>query len=443
MLSGMLPFILPCRLVSWYLRPMDNRKLREFSGKRSVILCLIAGVMLVALVWFLLLPSFLPQRFQLHRPFDLPTLGICSKRLNREILDQSLKIGTQFMLQNQKPDGNFNYEYDWMQKKYTKGDNQVRQAGAMWGLALIYQDQPGPETGAALEKAMAFFERHSTVTSDGARYVIYPDVPAGATGTVALCALAYIDYLRAAGASLSEEKLQHYRKQLDGFLKFLVSARNEDGLWHEYYRTSDGQPYGKPTPYFDGESLLALIKAAKYMGYSDLKPLILDAAEAGYRHNIREALEEDPDSNITKGYYQWSSMAFFEIATSGWPDTEQYGDYVMELADWMIDVHKTLRRTRNTAYAYEGIIHAYELAVQRQEKRRARKFACVIDTGLEKLTSWQVDSPLANRFIREHPTDDLMAIGGIQNHRREAPLRIDVAQHQMHAVILARLYIYK
>jgi hypothetical protein len=31
-------------------------------------------------------------------------------------------------------------------------------------------------------------------------------------------------------------------------------------------------------------------------------------------------------------------------------------------------------------------------------------------------------------------------MGGIQNHRKEASLRIDVTQHQMHAVILARRY---
>jgi len=313
----------------------------------------------------------------------------------------------------------------------------------MWGLTLIHQNQPEPDTEIAIEKAMNFFEGHSKVTTDGARYVVYPGAPAGSTGTVALCALAYIDYLRAAGANLSEQKLQNYRNQLDGYLKFLLGARNTDGLWHEYYRFSDGQPYGDPTPYFDGESLLALIKSAKYMGRTELKSVILDAAEAGYRHNIFEALQDDPDSRITKGYYQWSSMAFFEIATSGWPDTEKYGDYVMELADWMIDVHRTLRRTRNTAYAYEGIIHAYELAVQRGETRCAKKFACVIDTGLEKLISWQVGSPLANRFIRKNPTDDPMAIGGIQNHRRQAPLRIDIAQHQMHAIILARRYVYE
>ena len=179
------------------------------------------------------------------------------------------------------------------------------------------------------------------------------------------------------------------------------------------------------------------------MGREDLQPIIIASADAGYHHNIQEALQEDPDSSTTKGYYQWSSMIFFEIATSGWSGTEKYGDYVIELANWMVDVHKTLKKTRNTAYAYEGIIHAYQLAVQRNDTEHIKKFAHVIETGLTKLTSWQVGSPLMNGFIRSQSTNNPLAIGGVQNHSRESPLRIDVAQHQMHAVILARRYVYK
>ena len=370
-----------------------------------------------------------------------------SEPLNRAILDRSLELGTQFMLNHQKPEGNFTYIYDWVKKTYDPGDSQVRQAGAMWGLAMIYNDTPNPEVGAAVEKAMDFFAQNSKLTPDGHRYVTYPGDEAGSLGTVALCALAHIDYLRAAKSQITEEKFQNYQQLLDEYLEFLIEARIQTeptaGLWHRSYSVTSGHPYGKSSPYFDGESLLALIKAANYMGREDLQPIIIASADAGYHHNIQEALQEDPDSSITKGYYQWSSMVFFEIATSGWHNTEKYGDYVIDLANWMIDVHKTLKRMRNTAYAYEGIIHAYQLAVQRNDTQHIEKFASVIEAGLTKLTSWQVGSPLMNQFIRSQPTDDPFAIGGVQNHRRESPLRIDVAQHQMHAVILARRYVHK
>jgi UDP-N-acetylmuramoyl-tripeptide--D-alanyl-D-alanine ligase len=367
--------------------------------------------------------------------------------LNRAILDRSLELGTQFLLNHQKPEGNFTYIYDWVKKTYDPGDSQVRQAGAMWGLATIYNDSPNPEVGAAIEKAMDFFAQNSKLTHDGRRYVTYPGAEVGSLGAVALCALAHIDYLRTAKSQITEEKFQNYRQLLDEYLEFLIKARMQTeptaGLWHRGYSVTSGHPHGKSSPYFDGESLLALIKAAKYMGREDLQSIIIPSADAGYHHNIQEALQEDPDSSITKGYYQWGSMSFFEIATSGWSNTEKYADYVIDLANWMIDVHKTLKRTRNTAYAYEGIIYAYQLAVQRNDTQHIKKFAHVIESGLTKLTSWQVGGPLMNEFIRSQPTDDPLAIGGIQNHRRESPLRIDVAQHQMHAVILARRYVYK
>jgi hypothetical protein len=54
-----------------------------------------------------------------------------SEPLNRAILDRSLELGTQFLLNHQKPEGNFTYIYDWVKQTYDSSDNQVRQAGAM------------------------------------------------------------------------------------------------------------------------------------------------------------------------------------------------------------------------------------------------------------------------------------------------------------------------
>ena len=48
-------------------------------------------------------------------------------------------------------------------------------------------------------------------------------------------------------------------------------------------------------------------------------------------------------------------------------------DIVIELSDWMIDVHQTLLRGRNTAYAHEGIIHAYELARRKNDNHSAAR----------------------------------------------------------------------
>ena len=128
------------------------------------------------------------------------------------------------------------------------------------------------------------------------------------------------------------------------------------------------------------------------------------------------------------------------VATS----RDTLGDCTLVMAWWMIYTHRTLARNRNTAYAYEGIIYAYRLAKTRNLKMAASDLASTIDKGLYKLTGWQVGGPLENLnpYLLDHPTDDTLAVGGVMNHKAEAPLRIDVTQHQMHAVILALENLY-
>lgn len=373
--------------------------------------------------------------------FENPSGGRCSRHLDRTVLDRSLELGKRFLLAHQRPAGNFNYEYDWKTRLLSSDDNQVRQAGGAWGLALLYQDAPSPELERAVRKALDFFDRHSVLGPNGTRCIAYPGNPEGTTGTVALVALTRIEEHRVArerGAPPPESEQALLRE----YLAQLVSAINPDGLWYGSYDAQTCKPYGKASPYSDGEALLALAKAAKYLDYRDLVPTILKAAGAGHRLNIERALADDPDSDTTKGYYQWSSMAFFEMATSGWPGTERFGNTVIALGDWMVDVHKTLSRGRNTGYAYEGLIHAYELARRRGDKAHQAKFGCVIDIGLEYLMAWQVGGPLATRHTRGVSPDHTLALGGIQNRLDEPGLRIDVTQHQMHSTLLARRYVY-
>jgi len=371
---------------------------------------------------------------------ESPYRGRCSKVVTRAHVERSLELGTRFMLEHQRPDGNFDYEYDWREETYSEDDNEVRQAGAVWGLALLYQHRPSRALGAAVEKGLAFFEAHAVENASGARCVAYPKKAQPGMGTVALIALSYIDYLSAPNtpsAPLPPGRREQHERRLAAYLHELSAAVTPQGLWFGGYDPRTCAPSGAASPYSDGEALLALVKAAKYQGHAELRPLALRAADAGHRLNIEQALAAERDSDTTKSYYQWSTMAFYELATSGWPDTERFGDYVLQLADWQIDVHQTLTRQRNTGYAYEGLIPAFDWAHRRGDSARVAKYGCVIDLGLERLISWQVGGPLSTAYTRAVSATDRQAVGGVQNEKDVPTLRIDVTQHQMHAMIYA------
>jgi hypothetical protein len=411
-------------------------RVASWSRGRKILLAL-GSVLLLALGFFWMRYG---ERVWFRWVLESPASGRCDKKLDRAVLDRSLALGTSFLLAHQRPEGNFDYEYDWRRRTQSSEDNEVRQAGAAWGLATLYREQPTPALGAAVERALRYFEEHSRLTKNGQRCVVYPDSETGGIGTVALIGLAHIEYLRGA-KELTAERRQELEARLDEYLRMLVRAVHPSGLWYGEFEPKSCKPKGEPSPYADGEALLALVKAAKYLGRREHLPVIMAGAAAGKRLNIVEALQKHPDSDVTKGFYQWSSMAFYELATSDFPETRVYGDTLLELADWMIDVHAVLTRARNTGYAFEGITHAYALAKQRGDARKD-KYACVIDVGLDRLMSWQVGGPRANSYAAGEGSSAPLAQGGVQNAAFEPGLRIDVTQHQMHATLLARQLVY-
>ena len=398
------------------------------------------GAVLAALVLGAVLFVAFGETFWLRWLLESPSAGRCQTRLSRPVLTRSIELATRFLLAHQKPEGNFDYEYDWRRRTLSADDHETRQAGALWGLTLAYADDPRPELSRAIERGLTYFDQHSRLIN-GMRCTVYPGSAVGHAGTVALVALSHIEYLGAAHALPSERRMQWESRSAE-YLKMLLRSQAPDGRWLNDYELSRCEPGGESSSYSDGEALLALVKAAKYQGRADLWPIIMSAAASGKRLNIDEALAKDGDSDVTKGYYQWSTMAFYELATSGLPDTAHFGDYVLEQSDWEIDVHQTLTRQRNTGYAYEGLIPAYDWARRRGDTARTAKYGCVIDLALERLISWQVGGPLSTRYTSAVEPNDTEAIGGVQNERNEPALRIDVTQHQTHALIYARDFIY-
>lgn len=361
----------------------------------------------------------------------------CGPSLTRATLEKSLELGNQYLVAAQQKEGNFVYEYDWVAKKNVPGESPTRQAGATWGLGLAYKYKQDPAYASALDRALAFWAKHSKNTKFGT-VLMYPGGQQGELNTPALVALACIEYLTVLRQSPDQaEKAKSVEKQLDGLLTFLISTRNAEGMFAGNYRYDSGQPFGAPNPYGDGEALLALTKATKLLGRADLQPMLVQTAETLFRKHVTEALMRDSDSDETKGFYQWGTMGFYELYTSGWPGTEPFAKRAIDLADWVINIHRILDRRRNTGYAYEGILHAHALAKSTGDEAHAKHFACVARQGIEELISWQVGGPIPNSFLRSHTEREAWTTGGVQNESSVPTLRIDVVQHQMHATQLA------
>jgi UDP-N-acetylmuramoyl-tripeptide--D-alanyl-D-alanine ligase len=373
-------------------------------------------------------------------------------KMDRDLLTKSLDLGERYLDNNQKPEGNFNYLYDWLTKKMSDSDEQVRQSGALWGLALLHQYRPSAARRAALDKGLKYFFKSTHEGANGALVIAYGSDKQLRMGTIALVCLSIIDYV-SSDQTLSPEYRQELLAKLDGYLKFVKSMQMRNGRFPIGYDLASGKPAEHSSPYFDGETLLCMCKAARQLNRTDLIPFIEKAAKGMAEYYTIRAWRKDKDSKETKGFYQWGSMSYIEYYQAKWKNYETFGDVTLALSWWMIHTHHSLKMKRNHAYALEGLISAYRIAKLRNDTAAMVDLLYAIDRTLYKLTAWQIGGPLVknNPFLMSHPTDDPLAVGGVMNaaepgiaHEGDTQheLRIDVTQHQMHAIMMALTNVY-
>jgi D-alanine-D-alanine ligase-like ATP-grasp enzyme len=346
----------------------------------------------------------------------------CGPRLTRAELDVGIDLGGRYLLAAQGPDGDFVYEVDWRTGEESSDNNAVRQAGATWGMALLYRETRDPAHRVALDRSLARWDVNA-LTGGGARRL----------GVVALVGLSLLE--RLAGPEGLKDPAE-VRASLDAVCAFVEDTRLPGGGFSGRFDPQTGARSDSADPYSSGEALLLLARCGLELGDPERIARVLGWADEDYDKFVAVPLTAEADPDITKGYYQWGSMSWFELASRGHAH-ETWGRRLVEQALWMIDVHRTLTRRRNTGYAYEGIIPAWEWARRTGDDATARKLACVIHQGLRKLCSWQLGHPLAAAALRRAPTQFR---GAVQNHAVETALRIDVTQHQVHALMYARQF---
>lgn len=371
-------------------------------------------------------------------------LVLKTKSLNASSLDTALKLGAKFLMSRQKPKGNFHYEYNWKKKENSDDDNSVRQAGTTWGLAFLHAAEPNPELSKAVLKALKFFEQYSHVNKHG-RYVRYPGEPNGKLGTIALLALAHIDFLRSK-PQISEQESKKLNDHLEGYIKFILSAETSTGdhkhhVFHGKYKES-GKPFAEDSAYFDGEALLALTRAARHLNRIDLWEAIPRVAKGSWQINAENSIKQGDDVDEEglkrlKGFYQWSSMAMYELLNTKNEKFEPFQQRILRYADWRLATAKYPLdgEQHNIAVTLEGLTPAYLVALRAKDSKRAEKIGCLLRRGIRNLNIMQVGHPEAQGGAREAPNDDPHAYGGVQPSRDSPKLRIDTTQHQMHAVL--------
>lgn len=365
--------------------------------------------------------------------------------LTREILMQSLEAARAYYLNQQKTDGNFKYLLDLTDGKTSDDDNQVRQAGAIWGLSCLNRDFFNEPTRRALLLGFDFFVQNIKTLPTGETVIVYPGEKNLNSGTVALFCLALTDFLAGQDKYLDQNTKDKYRRILFTHLNFLRTMELDDGSWSRAYELSSGIRKPVPSSYYDGESLLAYCKAARLYNRKDLIRRINFALPRLIHRYTVQTWQPDGDQDLTKGFYQWGCMAFAEYVEAGWePHAKLAADAAMALAWWQIDENQLEAKKANVAYAVEGLAATWRIAKMTGRQAEEKRLKSVIDNIMGKLILCQYKGPFMqyNPYLMSLKNVVPEAYGGITAAPNSPFVRIDNVQHQVHATLLMLEHLY-
>ena len=385
------------------------------------------------------------KALQAYIPMDAWQHEIQTPPLTREILMQSLEAARAYYLNQQKTDGNFKYLLDLSDGKTSDDDNQVRQAGAIWGLACLNRDFFNEPTRRSILLGFDFFIQNLKTLPTGETVIVYPGEKNLNSGTVALFCLALTDFLAGQDKYLDQYTKDKYRRILFTHLNFLRTMELDDGSWSRAYELSSGIRKPVPSSYYDGETLLAYCKAARLYNRKDLIRRINFALPRLIHRYTVQTWEPDGDQDLTKGFYQWGSMAFAEYVEAGWePHAKLAADAAMALAWWQIDENQLEAKKANVAYAVEGLVATWRIARMTGRQAEEKRLKSVIDNIMGKLILCQYKGPFMqyNPYLMSLKNVVPEAYGGITAAPNSPFVRIDNVQHQVHATLLMLKYLY-
>ncbi|MBI2894093.1 MAG: hypothetical protein HYY06_11125 [Deltaproteobacteria bacterium] len=405
----------------------------------------------------------------------IPPVG--EEVLRRGRFEKAIALASDWLVDNQRPNGLFMYSYFPNTDKDPNQRNIVRHGLAAYSLAMTYEFDRRPTTLEAAKRALQFM-------LDNTRFGEGPPSPSGGTGPADEWQgkriprdMAFVRYsdadkngpvgkmgaVAAAVFTLSQLATQipmpdEWRRYAVGYGNFFLFMQKEDGSFHHYYCTSDHNYYNTETTIYPGEILLGLSRV--YGMTHDEK--YAEAFDRGMRYYERwwDSLskEREPGGTYSEPirvdlvqFVPWISMAMNDMfpRVTDPARARAYARFGIEVSDWIVDEYQftedrsffpdylggyykmptELPAMHGCVYT-EGTAAAYNLARSTRDERLRRKLLRATLLGC-RYAIQQIFTPGVSDFWVPNPR---RARGGVRYSLNGAKLRIDYSYHSISAI---------
>lgn len=350
-----------------------------------------------------------------------PQLGVS---LTPEEMRSVIEGSVSWIINSQEEDGSFAYEYLPYDGEYSNDDNIVRQAGTLYSLAEVARKDPveRPELNETIEGSINYLASQSKEGAfegeDFGCVVKKPGSRACSLGATSLTLVAILGYVEA-----NPDKAEDYEELIGSYLSFLLVTKNPEAGFKYDYILDRGFRSDKESPFYNGETLLALVRYMQYQEDAEVKSVI----DSVFSY-LREQEYETP-------LYLWI-MAALKDMQQLWPsdDYVTYGkdftNYRMESLEWR---HQT---DRNYCAVVEGLASSYSLLEGEVSDAELQRIKSELDYWNIKNSFLQIDEDQPLRLVEDEKDLKFISIknmhlaeGGFLTAESELKQRIDFTQH--------------
>jgi hypothetical protein len=355
------------------------------------------------------------------------TQAVPAGNIDKLRLMTAARLGGDYLVRHQRPDGSFNYWYDPLSEAVsTDGYNILRHAGTTVSLLDLHAAIGEQRYLESARKALLHLQTRFRKAKGGAVYVLDLDGKAklGANG-LALIGLAR--YLLQA-----ERPQKGFSEDAPRLAKMILSLQRPDGSFESYHRIKGDEPSGSVSLYYPGEAMLGLLSLYKLNGDGSLLGAVRRGAD--YLIKAQQGSSERPlDAwfmQVLEILHQLSAEERYARHTLALAEVMMAGQYDAKAGDQKAGGFGPGEpRAAQAASRAEGLLAAYRLSRVVGDSRAAG-IAAVLKASVRFQLSQQYSS--ANSEFLANP---LRAAGGFRESPTSGRVRIDFVQHNISALL--------
>jgi hypothetical protein len=340
---------------------------------------------------------------------------------------ETMRLLGEWMVASLHEDGRMTYKWWPSRGAESKANNMIRQFMATLSLVRLADHLGDPELAALAHKNLTY--NLETFYFQEGKLGLIECRGKIKLGALALAALAIVEHPRRADFAREEAAL----------VRTTFHLQEKSGAFQTLLRPVD--PRRPFQNFYPGEALL--LWATLYGESRD--PALLERIMRSFRY-YREWHRE----NRNPAFVPWHTQAYFLV----WRETRdpELSDFIFEMNDWLLGVQQwddvlypdTMGRfydpdrshfgpphASSTGVYLEGLIDAYELAVELGEDERARLYRRAIARGLRSVMQLQFADEIDMYYISKRDA----VRGGVRTTVYDNSIRVDNVQHNLLAIL--------